>query len=108
MRPEISTIQLPAGNMGSYYRSKLSANGNGNIQFSADEKKLPPGLRLYPDGTIKGMPLKNGSYAGGIKATDEDGESIVQSFIILINCKPDAAKENNSEKPPRCAQKLDA
>jgi len=84
MRPEISTIQLPAGNMGSYYRSKLTANGNGNIQFSADEKKLPPGLRLYPDGTIKVFD-NNGKYLMFDKITDlfANAEPRLRAYVIL-------------------------
>jgi len=87
MLPKVLTKQLPAGNAGSYYKSNIVAKGNGRILFSLVEKKLPGGLRLYPDGTIKGVPLMSGLFPFTVKATDEDNESILQSYTVLIKAK---------------------
>jgi len=82
------TDVLPAGMQGGYYKKKLSASGNGVVQFELTEKgKLPAGL-ILTDGLIKGIPVQTGNFTFEIMAHDEDrGDEKAKQFTLEIKNK---------------------
>ena len=82
------TDVLPAGTQGGYYEKKVSASGNGTIQFELTEKgKLPEGLVLT-NGYIKGIAQQTGNFLFELRAHDEDrGDEHVKQFTLEIKNK---------------------
>ena len=74
--PEIVTTELPALSQGSNVAFTFkSKGGNGQSRWSISRDKLPPGLRLQPNGLLWGSPARQGEYAFTVKATDLDLDS---------------------------------
>lgn len=87
IQPLFTAGNIESGSAGEYYYQKIKATGNGELNFFLENKNaLPTGIKLYPDGTIKGITVKKGNYKFEILLKDEDGESVRQVF--LLNIKP--------------------
>jgi hypothetical protein len=84
---DIRTPELPYARQGAYYQKQIFANGNGIKIFSADKSTLPDGLVFYPEGILKGVPSKTGSFKIIIRAHDEDGDATEKAFDLLIKEK---------------------
>jgi hypothetical protein len=83
------TIQpaMAPGNVNAQYDQKLQVSGNvGQVAWSVDAAKLPPGLKLTDaaTGSIQGMPMQAGTFA--FQATVQDSKSKQsQQVTIVIN-----------------------
>jgi poly(3-hydroxybutyrate) depolymerase len=85
---QITTKQLPTGYAGKFLSYRVSAIGNGKILYTlADADLLPEGLTLATDGTLQGVPGKDGFHSFVIKATDEDGDETEKAFELSIESK---------------------
>lgn len=89
IKPSIAWQFLYDAQVAKFYSAKINASGgNGVLTFIADETKLPPGLRLYPDGTLKGIPLIAGSnYSIPVKVYDEDNDTAEYAFNLRVPLK---------------------
>jgi hypothetical protein len=91
---QITTTNLPAGKVGTAYASpgpsvvQLTGSGGqppyvwSQSQFSAG---LPPGLSVFSDGTILGIPTLDGVYDIIIRMTDAYARYVEQPFTIVVN-----------------------
>jgi len=83
---EIATTQLPDGAVGLGYNASLSTNGG----FPAitwqlvGSSQLPPGLQLYDDGTITGVPSTSGLFQFTVEANDSKGNVARATLGIKI------------------------
>lgn len=70
--PTIDTgATLPGGDQGVDYSTDLVASGTeGPYIWTLAEGTLPPGLTLYPWGTIGGLPTTPGSFSFTLRVTD--------------------------------------
>ncbi|MCL2074101.1 MAG: putative Ig domain-containing protein [Marinilabiliaceae bacterium] len=66
----ITTTSLPYGEVGIDYNQTLTANGDPPIIWSLEGGNLPPGLNLYGNGTISGIPILTGTYTFTVRATN--------------------------------------
>ncbi|MFT4155004.1 Ig-like domain-containing protein [Parafilimonas sp.] len=89
VKPDISWQFLNDAQVGKFYSVKINGSGgNGDLVYSTDEKKLPPGLLLYPDGTLKGIPLIPASnYSIPVIVQDEDGDTASYVFNLRVPLK---------------------
>jgi hypothetical protein len=76
---------LPAGQVGLYYSTQLSASScSGNVNWSFNSGTLPPGINLYSGGALNGTPTTNGTF--NFTANVSDGStSTNQNFSLTIN-----------------------
>lgn len=83
--PQLTSELLPAAHAGSTYETRLHATGNGNIIFSVkDAATLPPGLVLYPEGTLQGICAVRGPYTIPVVATDENGNTAQRKYHLMV------------------------
>lgn len=87
IQPVMQTKQLIAARVASFYKEKLNGIGNGDLVYSIQQNELPGGLLLYPDGTLKGIPVKVGNYELHIQLKDEDNEATEKTFQFSIKPK---------------------
>jgi WD40 repeat protein len=67
----ISTLGLPAGDLGQAYNASLNTNGGtGIVTWSRTAGALPPGLTLSGSGMISGTPTASGTFNFTVRATD--------------------------------------
>jgi hypothetical protein len=85
--PAFQTKKLTAAQAGSFYNEKINGIGNGQLEYSIAQNELPEGLVLYPEGTLKGVPAKEGNYILKIQLKDEDGHATERTFQLSIRKK---------------------
>ncbi len=90
------TIGLPSATANALYHTNLVTNAPSTqgvtfqllstAQLATDSAKdtLPPGLVLYSDGLIQGVPLETGSFPFLVEAQDGLGGIATQSFSIDV------------------------
>ena len=88
------------GEVGELYENKLSirvieGEAKGSFKFlppfdSIAELAFPPGIKLHPDGTLKGVPTKAGSYEFEACAEDEDYNG--DCFCVRLFVRPKKEK----------------
>ncbi len=90
------TIELPSATTNALYHTNLVTNAPSTdvvtfqilntAQLATDSAKntLPPGLVLYSDGLIQGVPLETGSFPFLVEAQDGMGGIATQSFSIDV------------------------
>jgi len=82
--PQITTVSLPNGTVGTAYSATLTADGNTPITWSFEGDTLSKaGLFFTPNGSISGIPVKDGIFYITVKATNVAG-SDVKAFSINI------------------------
>ncbi|RFZ94487.1 hypothetical protein D0C36_02760 [Mucilaginibacter conchicola] len=84
----ITTKALPVATAGKYYNAKIEAKGFGQIHVTATG--LPAGLELYPDGALKGIPIKTGRLKVNLRFADSTS-SLNKTYALKI--KPKFANE---------------
>ncbi len=88
IQPALISKTIAASNAGEYYYTKLGAKGNGELIFSLKaNSSMPEGIRLYPDGTIKGITAATGNFKFEIELKDEDDEICDATYSLLVNAK---------------------
>jgi hypothetical protein len=85
--PAITTVSLPAGDVGVAYSQTLTASGGTSpYTWLILSGSLPTGLSLNSsNGTISGTPTKAGTYSFTVKLTDTAGGTVTQALSITIN-----------------------
>jgi len=85
--PEISTLELPDGQVAVKYSATLQgAGGQPPYSWSLAGGGLPAGLQLdAASGTIAGTPSQAGVYSFTARLTDSTGASATRSLSIKIN-----------------------
>lgn len=87
VQPSFITKKLGDAQAGQFYNEKITGIGNGELDFSTAKNELPEGLLLYPDGTIKGVPVKDGNYNLHVQLKDEDNDATEKTFQLSIKQK---------------------
>ncbi len=90
LAPVISTVSLPAGDVGVAYSQTLTAIG-GTLPYtwSLTVGSLPTGLTLTPSsGVISGTPIITGTFSFSITVTDGVTNTATKPFSIIINAAP--------------------
>lgn len=81
------TQDVPAAEFGKVYKASLSAvGGRPPYRWSlAAGAELPPGMALGQDGTLEGVPAKDGAFAFGVEVLDAKGSmaSAGLSFVVV-------------------------
>lgn len=86
---QIITTTLPAGAVGQYYAAQVEAtNGQPPYLWVMDWGSLPPGLSLYNNGAITGVPLTNGLFSFGVKVIDWQYNTATRSLTITVSLPP--------------------
>jgi pimeloyl-ACP methyl ester carboxylesterase len=81
MQPEFISKKIASAKAGAWYEFKLLAKGNGDLSFSnRGSHPLPEGMILYPDGTLKGIPVKAGKAVLQVTLTDANGKKAERDF----------------------------
>ena len=86
-KPEITTLSLPDGTVGTEYSAQLTAKSDTEITWGL-EGSLPAGLTLSEDGEISGMPEAAGQTS--FKVTADNGSeqgTASRNYTITINAK---------------------
>lgn len=82
----ISSLSLPAAQMGQPYSQTLtSAGGSGNVSFGLQSGTLPVGIQLSSAGLISGTPTVAGAYGFTIRATDAGNAITTAPFILIVS-----------------------
>ena len=87
IQPIVQTKKLMAAQAGNFYQEEVNGIGNGELVYSTKKNELPAGLLLYPNGTLKGIPVYAGNYKLHIQLKDEDGDSTGKTFQLFIKPK---------------------
>jgi len=86
----VTAPELPARRVGEYFQLPLRhEGGNGAVRWTAgrDNRNLPPGLTLTPEGLLSGAPAAEGAFTFEITARDEDlgtAETAKQPFQLTV------------------------
>ena len=83
LRPTITSIDLPDGNINVRYSATVEAIGTDPITWSVTSGLLPDGLFFTTNGLISGTPTTSGVYKFTVKAQNAYG-SDTREFIIEI------------------------
>ena len=86
-KPEITTLSLPDGTVGTEYSAQLTAKSDTEITWGL-EGSLPAGLTLSEDGEISGRPEVAGQTS--FKVTADNGSeqgTASRNYTITINAK---------------------
>ena len=76
---------LPAGQIGVYYSTQLSASScSGNVNWSLNSGTLPPGINIYSSGPLNGTPTASGTFNFTAHVTD-GVTSTNQNFSLTIS-----------------------
>jgi hypothetical protein len=82
---DITTVDLPAGAVGTAYNAALSANGGTEpYTWSVTSGLLPPGTTFSTAGTLTGIPTAAGRFEFTVRATDALNQSATRQFAITI------------------------
>lgn len=86
----LNATALPAGEKGTAYLEIFSTGAGGvSVVWSVVGGSIPPGLTLFPDGTLSGAPTSDGEFNFTVRATvtdDESGQVVAceKEFDLLI------------------------
>jgi hypothetical protein len=85
----IKEIVLPPGVTGVEYEQRLEA-GKANVTFRFQRLSgtLPPGLEVRPNGTISGIPTKEGRYRFTVRAGTQRGRFYDQKYLLEVTRAP--------------------
>ncbi|HSL04860.1 MAG TPA: putative Ig domain-containing protein, partial [Nitrospiraceae bacterium] len=87
--PNITTLTLPDGTVGTAYNQTLSATGGaGTLVWSPISGSLPSNLSLSPAGVISGTPTGTGTANFTVQVTDGFSQTDTQDLSIIINAAP--------------------
>ena len=93
--PALMKSSLPFARVGAYYSYWIPVKGNGQLTFSVSD--LPEGLTLLPDGLLRGIPMKAGSFKLKTTIEDEDGDKSTETINIEIKApRPEEVLVSNA------------
>jgi len=86
-RLTITTVSLPAGQVGQSYRATLrAAGGTPPYRWSIKAGSLPSGLSLDPTtGVISGAPAESGTFHFTVQVRDSTSQTVEEDFSISIS-----------------------
>lgn len=99
--PEITTETIRDGVKYVPYNSVIQTNVLGTSSgttFTVQSGSLPPGITLYPNGKLYGMPTTPGEYTFTAKATFKSGSTDSKEFTITILDNLDANVLNAADE----------
>jgi hypothetical protein len=86
---EITTVELPGGNIDIPYEETLTASGGyGTLHWEIIDGALPDGLELAEDGTISGTPTTEGEFTFTVQVTDDATGVATLELTIVIFIEP--------------------
>ena len=81
----IAAQDLPDATVGTAYGAEVEASGTfAPLVFSLAGGTLPDGLALAADGTVAGVPERQGSHALTVRATDSAGRTAMAEVSIQV------------------------
>jgi hypothetical protein len=80
----IVTKSLPAAQAGSQYTVQLVASGVAPYRWTVLSGTLPPGLTLYSDGFLQGVPQQTGQFAFVVEVQDGSNNTATLEVISTI------------------------
>ena len=84
--PTITSLSLPAGEVGALYSQTLGASGGTTpYTWSITGGSLPAGLSLNTSGVITGTPTAAGTSSFTAQVTDSVGAMVTQPLSITVN-----------------------
>ena len=87
IQPSFNTNNLKDAQAGKFYEENIAGRGNGELNYSIAKGELPEGLSLYPEGKLKGIPVKAGNFKLPVQLKDEDGDVVQKTFQLSIRQK---------------------
>ena len=87
--PEITTQNLPSGELKNDYLATIEADGANPITFSLTAGNLPTGLTLNSDGIITGTPTEKGIFDFTVTAENEYGKTSKEFSIEITGITTD-------------------
>jgi uncharacterized repeat protein (TIGR01451 family) len=84
----ITPASLPNGSIGLAYSETLTVTGGTAPYAFAAPGSLPPGLALSSGGTLSGMPTQSGDFGFTVTATDANGCSNSQVYVVRVTDSP--------------------
>ena len=97
----ITTSSLPGATVGQSYVVGLAATG-GTAPFSwSVAGSLPPGLALYPTGSIVGTPTVIGSYSFTLLVSDAQHASANKSLLLGFRGNSTSGDRHSESAPDR-------
>jgi len=84
---QITTTNLPSGQVGVYYSARLEATGGQqpyNWSLAPGSAPLPSGLSLWQDGYISGTPSASGTFNFTVRVTDQQSRQAERGLAITI------------------------
>ncbi|MBR6022866.1 MAG: hypothetical protein IK066_10690 [Kiritimatiellae bacterium] len=83
--PEFTTDSLPGANLGSEYTNVVSVLSDPAATISVrDERSLPPGVSISPEGVFSGAPTKTGTNVFTLIASNPYGTA-TKSFTLVVS-----------------------
>jgi hypothetical protein len=81
----IDTATIANAVRGRVYTASIVASGGSEpYTFSVVSGKLPPGIKLAPDGTIGGRPTRAGGFGFTVQATDANGVTRMHYYGLRV------------------------
>ncbi len=82
---ELPSVNPPPGRISEAYEHRLTARyGERPYRFDVVKGSLPEGLTLSEDGTVRGMPAREGSFVFEVEVTDAGKAHARQEYILTI------------------------
>ncbi len=89
----IVTEQLPMGVVGSEYSQSLAATGTaGPVVWTLAAGELPPGLELFPEGIISGVPGAPGEWRFTVGLLEVEGGTAEKDLRLLVRIDPEGVE----------------
>lgn len=83
---QITTPDLPDGEVGIYYDQFLNAAScNNSFTWSLNSGALPPGLQLDSGGKIYGTPASSGTFTFNVQVTNQQGSTNKNLSITILS-----------------------
>jgi hypothetical protein len=80
----ITTSSLPQGVVGANYQAGFAVTGGTAPYRWAANGSVPPGLEVFPSGSIFGVPFMAGSFSFNVVVTDANNLSTSKPFTIVV------------------------
>jgi hypothetical protein len=85
----LSPASLSGGTLNVAYSQQLTASGGvGSYSYNLSAGNLPGGLTLSATGLLTGTPTQNGTFNFTVRATDANGCTGTQTYLLNINTLP--------------------